>query len=194
MRPARKKVDTSMELKSVKELMVPLDRYAVVTENATLLDAILTIDEAQKQLDPNVHPHRAVLVKDDSGRIVGKIGQIAFLRALQPHRNMLDDTGKLASAGVSEQVISTVIDHAKFFQDNLSDLCARASGMSVTEAMRPVSESIDENCSLAEAIARMVQWESLSVLVKRKNEVVGLLRLSDVYQEIAEYIKGISNS
>lgn len=181
-----------MELRSVKELMVPREQYAVVSVNATLLDAIQAMEEAQKRIDPGLQPFRAVLVENENGRIVGKLGQLAFLKALQPRRDILDDTGKLASAGVSEQVISSVMDHYRFFQDNLSDLCERASGMTVKDVMRPVSESIDENSSLAEAISKIIQWESLSVPVKRGNRVVGLLRLSDVYQEIADYMKHIT--
>lgn len=181
-----------MELRSVKELMVPREQYAVVSVDATLLDAIQAMEEAQKRVDSQMQPFRAVLVEDRNHNIVGKIGQLAFLKALQPQRNILDDTGRLASAGVSEQFISSVMDHYKFFQDNLSDLCARASGMKVKNVMHPVSESIDEDATLGEAISRIIEWESLSVLVKRGKNVVGLLRLSDVYQEIADYMKHIS--
>jgi len=185
-------METTMELRSVKELMVPREQYAVVSVNATLLQAILAMEEAQKRFDRELQPFRAVLVEDENGKIVGKLGQFAFLRALQPRRDILDDTGTLASAGVSEQVISSVLDHYRFFQDNLSDLCARASGMRVGDVMHPVSESIDVNTPLAEAISKIIQWESLSIPVKQGNRVVGLLRLSDVYQEIANYMKHIS--
>jgi CBS domain-containing protein len=181
-----------MELRNVKQLMVPVDRYAVVPLDATLIDAIMAMEEAQKRADPDLQPFRAVLVEDEHNAIVGKIGQIAFLRALQPQRKMLDDSGELASAGVSEQVISVLMDHYKFFQDNLSDMCARASAEPVKNVMRPISQSIDEDSTLAEAISRIVQYESLSIPVKSGNKVVGLLRLSDVYGEIANYMKSIS--
>ncbi len=178
-----------MEIKSVKELMVPRDQYALVSQEATLLEAIVAIEEAQKRRDRRRQPFRAVLIADKNDKIVGKIGQLAFLKALQPQRDILRDTSKLASAGVSEQFMSSVMDHYRFFQDNLSDLCLRASNLKVKDVMHPVSESIDENASLGEAITKIIQWECLSVLVTRGTEVVGLLRLSDLCQEIADYMK-----
>ena len=55
--------------------------------------------------------------------------------------------------------------------------------------MRPVTESIDENASLCEAIHKIVILQTLSILVKRGREVIGLLRLSDLFDEIARQMK-----
>ncbi|MFZ5981745.1 MAG: CBS domain-containing protein, partial [Candidatus Zixiibacteriota bacterium] len=77
----------------------------------------------------------------------------------------------------------------RFFQEDLCDLCKRARNINVVDVMRPVTESIDENASLSEAIHKMVMWSTLSVLVTRGNDVVGLLRLSDVFQAVADYMK-----
>ena len=40
-----------MKSYSVKELMVPLSEYATVTENATLYDAVLALEEAQENFE-----------------------------------------------------------------------------------------------------------------------------------------------
>ncbi|RKX27546.1 MAG: hypothetical protein DRP45_00740 [Candidatus Zixiibacteriota bacterium] len=181
-----------VEIKSVKELMVPREKYAVVRQDATLLEAILAIEEAQKRRDRRQQPFRGVLVANEDDKIIGKFGQLAFLKALQPERDFLHDTSKLASAGVSEQMMSSAMDHSRFFHDSLTDLCLRASNLKIENVMHPLSESIDENVSLEEAIAKIIQWECLSVLVTRKSRVVGLLRLSDLCQEIAECMKDLS--
>jgi len=172
--------------------MVPLELCAVVSEDATLLEAVLAIEEAHDRRDRRRQPLRAVLVVGARGNITGKLGQLAFLKALEPRRDFLRDTGRLASAGVSEQVISSVMDHSRFFQDNLSDLCLRASRQRVGDFMHPVSESIDENASLGEAISRIIKWECLSITVTRDDKVIGLLRLSDLCQEVAENMKNLS--
>ncbi len=179
-------------MKSVKELMVPRDKYAVVPQEATLLETVLAIEEAQKRRDRRRQPFRGVLVADENDKIIGKFGQLAFLKALQPHRDFLHDTSKLASAGVSEQMMSSVMDHSQFFHDDLSDLCLRASNLKVKDVMHPISESIDVSTSLGEAIAKIIQWECLSVLVTQESRVVGLLLLSDLCQEIAECMKDLS--
>ena len=49
----------------VKELMVPLEEYATVPQEANLYDAVLALEKAQKAFDPSKHKHRAILVLDE---------------------------------------------------------------------------------------------------------------------------------
>jgi len=57
----------------VKDLMVPLEEYATVPLDSTLYDAILALEKAQAAFDPKKHKHRAILVLDASGKVVGKL-------------------------------------------------------------------------------------------------------------------------
>jgi len=182
-----------MNEKRVKDLMVPLDRYGLVSQDATLFEAIQVLQEAQKKRDRRRQPFRAVLIIDENKKVVGKLGELAFLKALEPKRNVLGDISKLSSAGVSEQVINTVLSHYQFFQDKLSNLCFQARDIKVKDVMHPITESIDENAPLCEAISKIIMWNTLSVLVTRKNEIAGLLRISDICQEVAEQMKTLSS-
>lgn len=183
-----------MDTKRVKDLMVPIDEYAVVDKSATLYDAIVALDDAQKNLPPGRQPYRAVLVIDESKKVIGKIGQLAFLKALEPRYNVLGDMEKLARAGVSQEVIASMMDHYRLFQDNLSDLCERASTMRVADVMRPVTESIDADAPLTEAIHQLVVQQTLSIMVRMGGRTAGLLRLSDLFDAVAEHVKGHVNS
>ncbi|MFH1572993.1 MAG: CBS domain-containing protein [Acidobacteriota bacterium] len=182
-----------MDKERVKDLMVPIDQCAVVDRTATLYDAIIALDEAQKKLPPGRQPYRAVLVIDEKKNVVGKIGQLAFLKALEPKYNVVGDLEKLARAGVSSELISSMMDHYRLFQDNLSDLCRRSSSMKVQDVMHPVTEGIDENAPLSEAIHQLVVGQTLSVLVTRGGKIAGLLRLSDLFDVMAEYVKAHSS-
>jgi len=178
-----------MDSKTVKDMMVALDDYAVVPENATLLDAIVALEKSQKNLPPGRQPHRAVLVVDADGKVVGKIGQLAFLTALEPKYNVLGDLETLAKAGVRPDFITSMMEHYHFFQESLPDHCLRGRTTLVKDVMRPVADSIDEKASLCMAIHKMVILQTLSILVTRGREVIGLLRLSDLFDEIARQIK-----
>lgn len=178
-----------MNTKRVKDIMVPLDRYGIVPQNATLLDAVTVYEEAMKKRDRTRQPFRAVLVVDDEGRIIGKFGQLAFLRALEPQHNILSDMSKLSGSGVSEQFMASIMKHYQFFQEDLPHLCRRATTVRVKDFMHPIEESIDESATLGEAIFKIVLWETLSILVTRGKKVVGLLRLDDLCQEVAEQMK-----
>jgi predicted transcriptional regulator len=54
--------------------------------------------------------------------------------------------------------------------------------------MHPVEEHVEKDESLAEAIHKFLMWQCLSVLVTSGNEIVGILRLSDIYSEMENYI------
>jgi len=178
-----------MDSKRVKDVMVPLDEYAVVPRDATLVEAVRALENAQKSLPAGRQPYRAVLVVDENRRVVGKIGQLAFLKALEPRYNVMGDLESLSRAGVSEEFVSSMMEHHRFFQDNLVDLCSRAATLLVKDVMGPATQSIDENVLLSEAIHRVVMWQTLSVLVTRGSDVVGLLRLSDLFDEVTAQMK-----
>ena len=52
----------------VKDLMVPLEEYATVSEDASLLDAVLALETAQRNFDQARYRHRALLVLDENKR------------------------------------------------------------------------------------------------------------------------------
>jgi predicted transcriptional regulator len=183
-----------MDTKKVKDLMVTLDEYAVVNQDATLLDAILALDKAISKLQPGRQKHRAVLVVDSKKKVIGKIGHLAFLKALEPKYNVLGDLPALSRVGVSQKFIDSMMENLQFFQDNLSDLCGRAAHLKARDVMHPVSESVDENATLAEGIHELVMHQSLSIIVTRKGDVVGILRISDLFEELTKEMKKLSSS
>lgn len=67
----------------VKELMVPLSEYATVPEGSTLFDAVLALEKAQEEFDHTKYRHRDVLILDKDKRVIGKLGQMDVLRALE---------------------------------------------------------------------------------------------------------------
>lgn len=173
-------------MKQVKDLMLPLKEYAVVDEDATLHDAVVALDLAQPE---NRQPHRAVLAVDKQGKVVGKLGHLAFLKALEPGYNDLGDLGILARAGVSPSFIDSMMHNLNVWHEDLPTLYNRAREIRVKDVMHPVKESVEEDAPLSEGIHKLILWQTLSLLVTRKGEVTGVLRLSDVYDEIAGYIR-----
>jgi len=180
-----------MEIKTIKELMIPVEKYATVPENATLLEAIHVLEESQKNLPKDRQPHRAVLVVDANNSIVGKVGHLAFLKALEPKYNLIGDMDKLTRAGLSGEFISSMMDHMKLWNDSLASVCKRARAIKVKEVMHSIEENIDEDASIVEAINKIVMWQTLSVLIVRDNKITGILRLSDLYEEVTRYIKKV---
>jgi hypothetical protein len=70
----------------MKDLMVPLSEYATVTEDATLYEAVLALEAAQENFEDKHtrYCHRAILILDKDGHVIGKLSQLDVLRALEP--------------------------------------------------------------------------------------------------------------
>lgn len=186
----------------VKDLMLPLEEYAVVSEDATIEGALKELDKAQLKLPPGRQPHRAVLVRDASGRIIGKMGHLSFLRALEPKYSVVGDVEKLSRAGVSAEIMDMMKQNFQFWQDDFKLVCSRARTLKIRDVLKHaehgenefnIDQTIDENKTITEAIHRLIMWQVLSILVTQgeagRKKVVGILRLSDLFDSIAAKIK-----
>ena len=90
----------------VKDLMVPLSEYATVTEDATLYEAVLALEEAQEKFEDKHtrYRHRAILMLDKEGDVVGKLSQLDVLRSLEPkYQEMIEGRG-LAPVRIHQRV------------------------------------------------------------------------------------------
>jgi CBS domain-containing protein len=173
----------------VKDLALSLSEYAVVPEDATILEALRALDESQAMLPAGRQPHRAVLVRDRHGTIVGKLHHFAFLRALLSQRRAAPEGGMLDRAGVADELLQASIRTLGLFTGDLVDLCVRARSVAVRDCYTPATASIADDASLADAAAAFTEHQTLSLLVQRGGRTVGILRLSDLFDELARQIK-----
>ena len=177
---------------TVKELMVPIKKYATVPREATLREAILALEKAQKSLDPTRHKHRAVLVLDESDKVVGKITMKHILIALEPNYGKVEGTGVLERSGYSPDLIRSMLENSALWTEPLQFFSERAAKLKVGDLIYAPSEDeyIDENATLGEAIHQLIMYPFLSLLVTSGEAVVGILRLSDVFTKVCDIIKG----
>ena len=178
----------------VKELMVPLSEYATVSEDATLLEAIHTLEEAQATFDPKRYPHRAILVYDKNDRIVGKLSQHDVISAMEPKYRKVTELKGMSRFGISPKLASSMFEQYRFWDTPLSDLCKSAVKLKVGDVMYTPSEGeyIKEDGSMDEAIHRLYVGQHQSLLVTRDGDIVGILRLTDVFATVCEAMKECS--
>lgn len=175
----------------VKDLMVPLGDYATVSENATLHEAVLALEAAQKSVEPGREKHAAVLVRDKSGKVIGKLSRWSVLRGIEPRYKHIGDLRETSRFGFSPEFIRSMLTNYGLFRTALEDLCKKAAEMNVKELMQALTEGeyIDESATLDQAIHQLVMGNLASLLVTRGEEIVGILRLSDVFNEVCERVK-----
>jgi CBS domain-containing protein len=179
-----------MQTIHVKEVMVPLKDYATVSENATMYDAVLALEKAQADFDQSRYRHRAVLVYNDTQKIVGKVSQLDLIKALEPKYKEILDLEALARTGYSLDYIQSMTK-LDLWNKPLDDICRRAAGRLVKDFMYTPEEGeyIDEGAELNEAVHRLIIGKHHSLLVTRNAEIVGVLRLTDIFKLVSEHVK-----
>jgi CBS domain-containing protein len=178
---------------SVKERMVPLEEYATVQEDATLQQAVNALAEAQEKWGKEHYPHRAILVFDQQGKVVGKLSQWDVIRALEPKYDELFDFERLSHFGFNPSFIKGMLKEHNLWEHPLNDICKSAGFIKVADIMYTPKreEYVEESASLAEAIHQLIMGHHQSLLVTdRKGDIVGVLRLSDVFHEVCRRMQG----
>jgi CBS domain-containing protein len=179
-----------MKSKRVKDIMVPLSEYATVSEEDSLRDAVAALKKSQANFDQAKYRHRAILVFDKNNVIVGKVSFLSILRALEPkYDEMLSDRGPL-HMGFTRKFQKAMFESLKLWQSPLEHICKKAAEIKVkTFMVTPVeNEMIGPDQELGEAIHQLLIGHHQSLLVAEGGKVVGILRLTDAFEAVAENI------
>ena len=180
-----------MENPTVKDLMVPLDEYATISEEATLYEAVTALEEAKQRFDKTRHQHRAILVFDKNNHIIGKISQLDVIRGLEPGYKEMGHIKNISHTGFSPGFFKSMIEKYNLWQRPLDHICSKASKIKVEDVMYIPTESeyVEEGASLNEAMHQLIMGHHQSLLVMRGEKIVGILRLTDVFEEVNQRIK-----
>jgi len=179
----------------VKDIMVPLSEYATVSEEASLKDAINSLETAQKKFKLNQYTHKAILVYDKNNKITGKISTLDIIRALEPKYSLIGKSNPLSSIGLSRFGLSSgflksLVKQYNLWNEPFESLLSNASSQKVKDFMYNPSEGeyVKEDASLAEAIHQIVMGHHQSLLVVKNDNIVGILRIVDIFKKICDSI------
>ena len=177
----------------VKDLMVPLSEYATIPEGSTLFEAVLTLENAKKQVGGAIYPHWLVLIMGKNKKVLGKLSQLDILRALAPRDKITDKIDRMEQFGFSSTFVARMRDEYRMSKLSLEDFYSNPAtmNMKVEDFMRTIADNefVDENTSLDTAAHLMFLKNRLSLLVTRDERFIGVLRLSDVFSRVLSAMK-----
>ncbi len=187
-----------MKTYTVKDLMVPLSGYATVSEDASLYEAVVTLEKAQKEFDSTClekapeefgakrHPHKAILVLDKNGQVAGKISQLDALRALEPKYSEMQEQPGMHRFGFTKKFMKSLLENYRLWDSPLEDIRAKSDKIPVSSFMYVPTEGeyVDEDATQDEAIHQLVVGHHQSLLVTKEGNITGVLRLSDVFEAV----------
>jgi len=156
-----------------------------------MFEAVMALEKAQQAFDQTRYRHRAVLVYDTNKQIVGKVSQLDILKALEPKYEQIEDTKSISRLGYSRQFLKKMMDQFSLWNKPLDDICKKASSTKVKDFMYTPTEGeyIEESATLDQGIHQLIVGHHQSLLVTREKEIVGVLRVTDVFKEICNIIK-----
>jgi len=180
-----------MEQLTVRNLMIPIHEYVCVAEDASLGDAVLALEQARERCSTGSYAYGAVLVCTKAGKVLGKLALLDVLRNLEPRYVEFGDLKKHAGYGLSAEYLRATMLEYGIWQTPLDDLCRKAEDVKVkTIVAAPLEgEIVDDDAPLDRALHQLIVGHFQSLLVMSGGEFVGLLRLADVFEEVARRIK-----
>jgi FixJ family two-component response regulator len=177
-----------METSTLEELMVPLEEYATVSEDANILEAINALDDAQKAFDPKRYRHRAVLVLNTEKRVVGKLSQHDIIQALEPEyiESKKRKHSALDHLGFGRKFIESVSLQYNMWDKPLQNLYKKALEQKVKSFMYKPTEGeyIKVSATMNDTIHQIIVGKHHSLLVTDGTDIVGVVRLTDVFEFI----------
>lgn len=177
-----------MACRTVREIMVPLSEYVIVSEEETIRGAMGKLRESQFSMPPDRYYHRATLVRNERGNIVGKLGYHGFLAALDPKYENLEELKNLAGSGITKKDLNQEMRDLGFWDEKFPIIKETACDMKMKQVMVKFEEHVEETDSLAKAMHMMVQLQVNSLLTVQGDRITGIVRLSDLFEAIADCI------
>ena len=176
----------------VKDLMIPISEYATVILGTSLADALTALEKAQDAHTSNKYQHRAILVLDDNGDVVGKIEQLRALQAIEPKYDFNEKIKEIRGYNFSEEYLAELRDRYRSEEPILEKKALRVIAKKKVEEFMQKPEAgsfISEASSLDKAVHKLAAGRLQSLLVSRKGKIIGVLRMADVFAVVFHELK-----
>lgn len=177
---------------TVTSLMIPLSDYATVSQDASLYEAVCALEEASKKLETDKHAHRAILVLNEVNQVVGKLSQWDVLKGLEHPFKEVTNFDHTRALGFSASYVKSIATDLESWKQPLEQLYPKVAKVKVKDVMYTPTEGelVREDATLDEAIYHLAIGRHQSLLVVNKlSDVVGILRLVDVFEFVCRKIK-----
>ena len=179
-------------MKIVKDLMVPVDDCGTVHQEETVSEAIQTLQKTRdkQQTHAGAFKYRVLLVLDDDHRVVGKLGHTDIVMHLDPRYQSDESSQTIAhtsTAGLSPALLKSLVQWDSLWNESFEQRCRKVRELKVKDCMCAATneECVLENELLEVAMHKLAAGRHQSLLVTRNDGVVGILRLTDVFEQIA---------
>ncbi|MBI9111823.1 CBS domain-containing protein [Maridesulfovibrio ferrireducens] len=176
-----------MENFRVKDLMIPVKEYSRIKKSTTVSQAMLKL--VKEGTDKNLpHPHRDLLVEDETGKIIGKVTILDIFSHMEPaYFKVLEKNPK---AFLDKSYVQKVFKDFNLWSEPLKNLCRNISKVKIEDIMYTPNQNefISEEDNLDKPLHAYITGIHQPILVQKDGEVTGVLRLGDVFEKVRDSI------
>ena len=172
----------------VEEIMVPLGEYVQLDESRTLYDAIMALRKLQKEKKENIHT--SVLIVTQEGNIANMLTILDIFRIMEPKYKDVEDID-LSRFGMQPGYVESMLESFDLWANPLEDVCRKTSQVVLKDIEWELipRDVIDAEATLDLAVHRMIVNNKHSLLVKKGDTFVGVLRSFDIFDTFCKAIE-----
>lgn len=179
-----------METMKVNELMVPVDEFPRISHSATFMEAVFALEAAQEKFLSGESGQRILLVVDDQKEVIGKISPIDLFVGLETNYTKVNAEETIKRYGF-KYIWKSMQEDYRLWENPFKDLCQKAADVRIRDFYKSPSggQMVKADDPLAKCFHLFVMHRHDSLFVTQGDEIIGLLRFSDVYRRVSDSMK-----
>ena len=179
-----------MKTRQVKDLMVPIADYATIHADATIGEAIMALENENRRHGDKPYRHHSLVVVDANRHAVGRLSQIDIMHALEPRYSELGDPRWIGQSVFSRSALVALRETFELWEQPLEDICRTMGKVLVRDFMQIPTEGefVQDTDTMNVAMHRIVMGRHHSLLVTHQQEIVGILRSTDLFNTFFEML------
>ena len=181
----------------VRDLMVTAAKCGRIHQDLTIREALPMLERglAGPRAGEVVLSYGALLVLDKDNLVVGTLSPTEIVMNMDPVYHGLQGSESIAhtaAAGFTPSLLKSLTQDSPSRYEPFDQICQYVLNLKVKDCMRPPqsNECVLESETLEEAIHKLARGNHQSLLVTWGERIVGILRLIDVFQQLAQERRG----
>jgi cytidylate kinase len=172
--------------KTAADLMLPLSGYPHVPETLPIREALLALGASSVvSSEGHLVVPRYLLVLDDRERLVGVINRRALLRGLIPQYASLKRASSVTAALPYAEALYA---SSPLWSSLFSPAALSAARKPVGSVMVPTRVSVAHDDTVDNVVGAMLEHDVDLIPVTEGARIVGVVMMTDVFDNVAEYI------
>ena len=182
--------------KRVKDILIPIESYEKVNIDSRLCDTLAILKRKYEQIKTSGQEglHTTIFVKDNSGKLVGKISMYDLIKGLVPESVKGPDMSRAYYSVLSSRILEAsrevgeVQARFKWLHSSLLELIKQEAQKPIKDIMSQVHPILTEEDTINHAIYIMFKEGIRQPLVVRDGQIIGVVTLKAVFDEMIELV------